>query len=78
MAKASHLVKETVMYSIHSETGAIITHRLPWERTSHQLKHYQEKGFTFEKPEVEALATVGTPLAETVKRVKKHRRKGVQ
>jgi len=76
MTKASHLVKETVMYSIHPETGLVIIHHLPWERTSPQLEHYQQKGFTFEKPEIETPAVVKSP--ETVKRVKKHHRRKVK
>ena len=50
MTKESKLVDETVMYSVNRETGAVVTHHLPWASTSPQLEHYRQKGFTFEKP----------------------------
>ena len=50
MAKQSNLPKETTMYSTNPTSGEVITHHLPWERTSPQLETYTRKGFTFERP----------------------------
>ena len=51
MAKKNNLVSETTMYSINPGTGTVVTHHLPWPRTSPQLQKYIERGFTFERPQ---------------------------
>ena len=47
------LPSETTMYSINPKGGEVITHHLPWAKTSAQLNQYIEKGFTFERPSIE-------------------------
>ncbi len=51
MSKKNNLVSETVMYSINPGSGQIVTHHLPWPRTSPQLQKYVERGLTFERPQ---------------------------
>ena len=50
MPKKSNLISETTMYSINPSSGEVVTHHLPWPRTSPQLETYTAKGFTFERP----------------------------
>jgi len=49
MAKKSNLLVETLMYSVHSETGEVVTHHMPWPRESPALDRYMAKGFTFKQ-----------------------------
>ncbi len=44
---------ETLMYSIHSVTGDVVEHRLPFSGKSKALGKYVDKGFTFEHPMAE-------------------------
>lgn len=53
MAKTSNMPSETTMYSINPANGAVLVHHLPWPNTSPQLKKYVDRGFTFERPDVE-------------------------
>ena len=60
--KKIELVNDTVMYSINPrrerrgvmEGGEVITHHLPWLKTSPQLEKYIARGYTFDRPVVGA------------------------
>ena len=60
MAKKSNLLVETLMYSVHSETGEVVTHHMPWPRESPALDRYMAKGFTFERPAPEIITITET------------------
>lgn len=67
--KKSNLPSETTMYSIHPVTHQVITHHLPWPRTSPQLERYVARGFMFERPQVELQPHVRAVVIEPTKPV---------
>ena len=70
MPNRTTLPNETIMYSIHPQTGAIITHRLPWVKDSPQLEHYVAKGFIYERPEEKVIAAPAKERRQYRKKVK--------
>ncbi|KKK87528.1 hypothetical protein LCGC14_2752350, partial [marine sediment metagenome] len=56
----------TTMYSVHPETGATVIHQLPFSRESKSLNVYLEKGFLFDPPVIEEVATDSPKLGRII------------
>ncbi len=73
MSKKVVLPHETLMYSVHKETGHIVTHHLPWPKDNPQLEYYLAKGFTFERPPDKEVV-VEMPKRDIKRRKIKHKK----